>query len=223
MTVRPVEQYEPERCRSIDLFSAALQGEPCTVLGLGREPVTMPSARWVDGTGESDEVVLASCQGPTVDVGCGPGRMTFALAAQGICALGIDVVPEAVAQTRARGASAILRNVFSRVPGEGRWHTALLADGNIGIGGDPARLLRRVSELVSGHGRIVVDLSEPGVGLSTRELRLQVGGRCSEPFAWSLLSPEVLPEVAAEAGLRIGEVREHRARWFAVLHKGGRS
>jgi hypothetical protein len=147
--------------------------------------------------------------------------MSVALAAHGVCALGIDVVPEAVARTRARGASAILRDVFGRVPAEGRWHTALLADGNIGIGGDPVRLLRRVSELVSDEGRLLVDLSEPGLGVATRALRLQVGGHWSELFAWSVLAPEALPEAAAGAGLRIREVRQHRGRWFAVLDKGG--
>ena len=55
------------------------------------------------------------------------------------------MVPEAVAQTPDRGVAAIRRNVFDALPGEGRWRTALLADGNIGIGGDPAALLRRLS------------------------------------------------------------------------------
>ena len=29
------------------------------------------------------------------------------------------------------------RDLFAPLPGEGRWHHVLLADGNIGIGGDP--------------------------------------------------------------------------------------
>ena len=89
--------------------------------------------------------MLAHCVGPTLDVGCGPGRMSAHLAGRGRCVLGIDVVREAVDQTRARGVSALLRDVFAPLPGEGRWDTALLADGNIGIGGDPVALLRRVA------------------------------------------------------------------------------
>ncbi len=62
--------------------------------------------------------------------------------------LGIDVVPEAVEQTRRRGASALQRDLFDALPGEGRWQTALLADGNVGIGGDPVALLARTRDLV---------------------------------------------------------------------------
>ncbi len=49
--------------------------------------------------------------------------------------------------------------MFDPVPGEGQWHWALLADGSIGIGGDPVRLLRRVAELVGPGGRALVEVS----------------------------------------------------------------
>ena len=41
-----------------------------------------------------------------------------------------------------RGGAALRRDVFAPLPGEGRWYTALLADGNVGIGGDPVALLQ---------------------------------------------------------------------------------
>ena len=41
------------------------------------------------------------------------------------------------------GGPALVRSVFETLPGEGRWDTVLLMDGNIGIGGDPAALLGR--------------------------------------------------------------------------------
>ena len=73
------------------------------------------------------------------------------------------MVPEAIWQTRDRGVSAILRNVFERVPAEGRWETVLLADGNLGIGGDPVRLLRRMAQLLAPGGRVVADLDRKSV------------------------------------------------------------
>ena len=88
-----------------------------------------------------DELIVSRCSGPVIDVGCGPGRFVEALAARGLPVLGIDVSGASVGQTRARGASALRRNVFEPVPGEGRWQTLLLADGNVGIGGDPFALL----------------------------------------------------------------------------------
>lgn len=204
---------------SQDVFSAALRGEDCTVSGLGDDILVIPMRRWSRPANFSDLVVLNHCEGVTLDVGCGPGRMTHALATQGFCSLGIDVVPEAVEQTRRRGASAMLRDVFGRVPGEGRWDCALLADGNIGIGGNPVALLRRVSDLLHDHGKVIVDLARPGVGMVTRTLRLHAGGGTSDPFDWSVVAPEALPVVAGRAGLEVTEVKEHRARWFAVLEK----
>ena len=67
--------------------------------------------------------------------------------------------------TRERGVPALRRDVFDRVPGEGRWHTVLLADGNIGIGGDPVRLLQRVRTLLATGGRVVVELGAPGTAV----------------------------------------------------------
>ncbi len=95
-----------------------------------------------------DASILDRCQGPTLDVGSGPGRLTVALAQRGVPALGIDVTSFTVRLARSSGALALHRDVFSAVPGTGRWARVLLADGNIGIGGDPAALLGRVAELL---------------------------------------------------------------------------
>ena len=77
-----------------------------------------------------------------LDVGCGPGRIVAALTDHGRLALGIDIAEHAVALTRGRGTNALRRNVFDPLPGEGRWATVLLLDGNVGIGGDLDALLR---------------------------------------------------------------------------------
>ena len=49
-------------------------------------------------------------------------------------ALGIDISPEAVRQTRRRGAAAVCRDIFTDVGEELRWQHILLADGNINGG-----------------------------------------------------------------------------------------
>src|SRR4051812_28542855 len=67
-----------------------------------------------------DDTVVKRCSGPTLDVGCGPGRMAHAIAASGVPALGIDISDRAVAEARARGAPALHRDVFGNLPGAGR-------------------------------------------------------------------------------------------------------
>lgn len=203
-----------------EVFAAALRGEPCTVHGVAEDELRLlPVGAWQARADEADAALLDRCVGPTLDIGCGPGRMTQHLAERGHTVLGIDLVPEAVFQTRDRGVAAMLRDVFAPLPGEGRWGTALLADGNIGIGGDPEALLARVADLLAGDGRVVVDLDPPGTGLVIRKLSLSASGRTSRPFPWALVGADVLTHLAAGVGLRVAELDQHGTRWFGVLEK----
>jgi SAM-dependent methyltransferase len=213
MTVVPI------RSSYAAVFEAALRGERCHVVGLGSDPQVLPVADWTRPVDAADLALLAHCRGETLDVGCGPGRMTRALAERGHAVLGIDVVPEAVRMTRRRGAAAIVRNVFDPIPGEGRWHSVLLADGNIGIGGDPRALLNRVRGLLAPGGRVVVDLAPPGTGLRTRSLRLQTAVLRCRPFPWSVVGADAIGTLAVGAGLSVVGLHSHGDRWFSVLEK----
>ena len=105
--------------------------------------------------GPATTALLARCAGPTLDVGCGPGRLTGGADPTGAArASGIDISAEAVRQARGRGAPAMrARRVRPAARTTGRWQHVLLADGNIGIGGDPVALLRRCRDLLAPGGR----------------------------------------------------------------------
>lgn len=206
------------------VFSSALRGRPCAVLGLGEEPEPLPVEAWTAVADTDDLAILAHCDGPTLDIGCGPGRMTEALSALGHVVLGIDVVHEAVGQTRERGVDALRRDVFTdRLPGEGLWRTVLLADGNIGIGGDPEALLSRAADLLGPGGRIVVEVAPPGVPRRSSWAWLQCDDAQSRPFRWAVLGADDVEEVAAAVGLGVRETAEHGGRWVAVLTSPGSS
>jgi SAM-dependent methyltransferase len=197
------------------VFATAFRGHPCVFAGPGVARLDVPADAW-SGRIAGDQAVLDLCDGPTLDVGCGPGRMTELLAERGAIVLGIDVVPEAIWQTRDRGVAAILRDVFERVPAEGRWGTVLLADGNLGIGGDPVRLLQRLAQLLTRGGRVVADVAPPGTGLRRGEVRLTAGGLTSEPFPWSVVGADAVAEVGTEAGFA-ADTHDLGERWVAVL------
>ena len=100
----------------------------------------------------------------------------MALAERGVPALAIDITPYAVIAGPLTGALALQRDVFGHVPGAGRWATILLADGNIGIGGDPAALLRRAASLLMPGGAILVELGRRGCRRGPRPVRLRTAG-----------------------------------------------
>ncbi|RAO03249.1 class I SAM-dependent methyltransferase [Micromonospora noduli] len=182
----------------------------------------LPVRRWHGPPEPEIESVAARCTGPTIDLGCGPGRLTRALAQRGLVALGVDISAEAVRLTQGRGVVALRRDVFEPLPGEGRWAHALLIDGNIGIGGDPVRLLRRCGALIAADGTLVVEVEPPGAGLwqgqayvlsgssGDRELRGPV-------FRWARVGAEAVARTAAAAGLRVVDRFRFGPRWFAEL------
>ena len=199
-------------------FDPGLLGQHCWLECANGERVMLPVTRWQELDG-SDELLLAACLGPTLDVGCGPGRLVEALTRRGVIALGVDVSPVAVDLTQARGAPVLCRDVFDRIPGEGRWRHVLLADGNIGIGGDPVALLRRARDLLRPGGSVLTELDPPGTGLRRQQVRLSsVDGRGSW-FDWARLGPDGLGRTATEAGLDIRWMSERGGRWFAELQR----
>jgi SAM-dependent methyltransferase len=214
----------PGRVSFSEVFAQALRGQPCSVVRLGDLLEPLPVHRWRRDADDADLELVSHCAGHTLDLGCGPGRLTAALARRGHVVLGVDVVREAVDQTVARGVVALRRDVFDRLPGEGRWETALLADGNVGIGGDPVALLLRTRELVASHGRVVVEVAPPGVPPRTEWAALECAGQRSAPFRWATIGTDDVRELAAAAGFFGVEVHEvGERRWCAVLRRGRRA
>ena len=161
--------------------------------------------RWLGPLTAADEAVLDRAQAPVLDVGCGPGRHVLALARRGHLALGVDIAPAAVRVARLRGAPAIEASVFARIPGAGTWGSALLLDGNIGIGGAPEALLARMRQLLAPGGDVLVELAAPGVALTSEHIHLEYGGQLSRPFPWAYVGVDAID--ASGAGRRF-----HRRR-----------
>lgn len=179
--------------------------------------VAMDSARWCGAADRSDGRLLDRCAGPVIDLGCGPGRMVAALADRGVPALGVDHSPVARRLCRRRGAPMVRRDVFDPLPGEGAWAHVLLVDGNIGVGGDPVRLLARAAALLAPGGTVLVETgSSPGEWWCGTA-RTCVGGSVGAPMPWACVGADALRAVAPEAGLRVADVLTAGGRCFAEL------
>jgi SAM-dependent methyltransferase len=201
-----------------ELYGATLRRRGTLVLrdeaGAAR-PV--PLDAWLGAAGAVDERVLARARGPVLDVGCGPGRHIHALARRGVLAVGVDVSPVAVALARRRGATVLEASIFDRLPGVGRWRSALLLDGNIGIGGRPDALLRRLVALLVSRGVVLVELDPPGTGMVCGRVRLENRATVSDWFAWARIGADAIASLAGVAGLRVAARWHDDGRWFAAL------
>lgn len=204
----------------VELYESGLSSQRLWAHDEQGQRFALPVEDWCADTIPGDASLLSRCTGSTLDVGCGPGRLTAALTARGIEALGIDISALAVSVAKARvmGTRAVQRSVFGPVPGSGRWNSALLADGNIGIGGDPVVLLRRLRQLISPAGCVHVELAPPGALTTAQELRLEDElRRVSETFPWAAVGVDGLAAIAAASGMRVTDGWDCSGRWFATL------
>ncbi len=202
---------------------AALDGV-CTrepIRGAVMRPGPLDASAWLC-LSEADEVVVSRCEGPVLDLGCGPGRFVEALSCRGVPALGVDLSRTAVDHTRRRGVSALVRDVNDRLPAEGRWGTVLLADGNIGIGGDPLALLRRCRDLLRPGAVALVETSaDPTHDLRTTITLHGPSGRRSHAVPWAVVGAHALVELAAMAGFVAVEDWRVGGRSFVMLRHAG--
>ena len=180
----------------------------------------LPVRRWLGGKGADDEfdsAVLGLCSGPTIDLGCGPGRFVTELIRAGIPALGIDQSATAISLARRSGAPVLRRDIFESLPGTGRWQTVLLADGNVGLGGDPLRMLRRSAELLSRGGKCVVEFDAEAMGIRSGWVRLESTRTIGPWFRWALVGIDSAASLAKDAGLAMSGVHTIGRRVVATL------
>jgi SAM-dependent methyltransferase len=190
-----------ERRRSSTAFDAPLRGVPARMLRSDGAEVVLAVRRWhADASGE-DVWLLDRCTGPVLDLGCGPGRLVVALGGRGVPALGVDASAAAVALCRARGAAVLRRDLFAALPG--RWQHVLLADGNIGIGGDPVRLLGRAAALLRPGGTVLVETDPEPAARWSGTARVHTAGGAGPPVPWAVLGADALREAAAAVGFAV--------------------
>ena len=177
------------------------------------------SARhWHDPASAAERQLVARLPAPIIDIGCGPARMVLACQQQRITALGVDSAPGAVRLARAKGAAVLSRSVFDEIPGEGRWGSALLLDGSVGIGGDPVRLLARVAAIVRIGGTVAIEVAGDG-GTWRGRARIERRRQATHWFPWATIGTRGLELIAGAIGLEpAGNIALGR-RPVALLHR----
>jgi len=143
--------------------------------------------------------------------------LVVSLVERGIPALGVDQSATAVGLARRSGAPALLRDVFDPLPGAGRWQTVLLADGNVGLGGDPWRVLRRASELLQRGGRCVAEFDSASVGVNAGWVRLESSRTIGPWFRWASVGIDCAARLAGDVGMALTGIHPIGSRVVASL------
>lgn len=215
------------------LYDQALDGERCWIRHEDGDLRPLPVHRWLgvrcpgngrpgDGSGDVfdevfDEAVTQMCTGPTIELGCGPGRLVARLIQRGIPALGIDRSAAAIRLACRGGAPALLGDVFEPLPATGLWQTVLLVDGNVGIGGDPLRILGRAAELLARGGSCVAEFDAETIGICARWVRLESVCEIGPWFRWASVGVDSAASLAAQVGLTLTGVSLIGGRVIASL------
>lgn len=217
------------------LYDRALDGERCWIRHEDGEVSVLPAYRWLGArcpddasrcpdvaSGDAfdeifDEAVTQMCTGPTIELGCGPGRLVARLIRRGVPALGIDRSAVAIRLAGRGGAPALLGDVFEPLPGMGRWQTVLLVDGNVGLGGDPRRILDRAASLLARGGQCLAEFDTQAVGIRARWVRLESAHDVGPWFRWASVGVDSAEMLAAQVGLTLANVRLIGGRVIASL------
>ncbi|MEH3143152.1 MAG: class I SAM-dependent methyltransferase [Mycobacterium kyogaense] len=201
------------------VYDAALRGQRCWVRGADYQTRELPVQRWL---GECDDdpcdvALVTRCEGATIDLGCGPGRVVAWLARHGVPALGIDQSAVAVHLATRRGARALRGDVFDELPREGWWQTVVLADDSIGMGADPLRLFNRCRALLRDGGHCVVEFDPAVTGTVSTMQRLESDTEIGPWFPWASVGLDAIEEFGQRVSLRLKDVEVFGDRGIAEL------
>ena len=202
------------------LYDRALGGERCWVRDEDGEVRPLPAHRWLGDRPDGEpfgEAVTQMCSAPTIELGCGPARLVARLIERGIPALGIDRSATAIRLAGRGGAPALLGDVFEPLPGMGHWQTVLLVDGNIGLGGDPRRILGRAAELLCRGGCCVTVFDAEAIGIRAHWEGLESAGDVGPWFRWASVGVDSAATLAGQVGLTLTGVRLVGGRVIANL------
>ncbi|MEW1822609.1 class I SAM-dependent methyltransferase [Arthrobacter sp. NPDC080031] len=211
--------HEPY-ARSLPLGLGCLTLHPASACHETIGPVHFNVLGWSAPATASERELLRTLRGPVLDVGCGPGRMLQAARELGLASLGVDSSPAAVRLASDRGGAAILGSIFDPVPHEQGWGSALLLDGNIGIGGNIRVLLERVASLLAPGGQVLAEAEGPDfLDVAYLAVLEDSDGRASAAFPWARAGAKALALHAARAGLDTAVTRTVQDRVFLTLER----
>jgi SAM-dependent methyltransferase len=172
-----------------------------------------------------EELLLSQAAGVVLDIGCGPGRHARFLQQRGLAAVGLDCSPSALATASALGLElTVRRDVLTEAVPSG-FGTALLLDGNAGLGGTPAGTARLLADLAAaaapGARLLVSGRAARGRAWRSLVVRTEYRGAIGPWAPWLVPSLDGLTTLAAGAGWRRRVAVGVGSRYWAAYELDG--
>jgi 2-polyprenyl-3-methyl-5-hydroxy-6-metoxy-1,4-benzoquinol methylase len=164
------------------------------------------------------DAVVERAPASVLDIGCGEGWLVRALAARGIRAVGVDVVPELIDQARRAGDGEFSVVSYEDIIAGGFEATVDVAVANFSLIGKESvdGLVQRVPFLLASGGALVVQTMHPLIACG--ELPYVDGWRAgswsgfsddfTDPAPWYFRTLERWVALITSANLRLVEMRE---------------
>jgi SAM-dependent methyltransferase len=130
---------------------------------------------------DAERAVFRHAQGHVLDIGAGAGRHSVEAQRRGLEAVALDVSPGAVEVCRRRGVEDVRLIPLAGVENDlGVFDTVLMMCGNFGLvgnAGEASTILRRLHQMTSRRGKIVLDSVDPYVDSDAADIAYQEQNR----------------------------------------------
>ena len=200
-------------------------------------------AEYKDFATEEQEALQRIVPGRVLDLGCGAGRMSLYLQAQGHEVVGIDISPLAVEVCRLRGMKDVRRMAITQVgPALGVFDNIIMMGNNWGLMGSHNRarwLLRQFHRMTSPEARIIASTNEiyqtddpfhlayqaynRERGRMSGQIRLRVRYQVWRTawFDYLMVSRDEMKEILSGTGWHVKEFIDFKkSLYIAVIEKG---
>ena len=203
-----------------NLYDRALGGERCWIRHDDGRMQRLPVRSWLGGQAgdeKFDRAVVGLCDGPTIDLGCGPGRLVAHLLSAGCrrWAWTSRPPPSHWPAVAAHPPCTAMCSNRCRAPADGTrccWPTATSA-----WAATLWRVLQRAGELLRRGGRCVAEFDSVITGVEAGWVRLESSRTIGPWFRWASVGIDCAARLADDVGLALTGVHPIGRRVVASL------